>query len=70
MKALDEYGIKPLVDFWELDVDPEIYKFKKRKSDWTQMSDEFKLLLENKYGRVMEWYENLPLVKKFEVIVK
>ena len=34
------------------------------------MSDEVKLLLENKYGRVMKWYENLPLVEKFEGIVK
>lgn len=66
-EALSEYGIKPLVDFWELDVDPSAYKFKKRKSDWNQMSDEVKLLLENKYGRVMEWYENLPLVEEFGV---
>tara|TARA_Y100000389_G_C17212740_1_gene389321 strand:- start:339 stop:515 length:177 start_codon:yes stop_codon:yes gene_type:complete len=26
--------------------------------------------LENKYGRVIEWYENLSLVEKFEGIVK
>lgn len=66
-EALSEYGIKPLVDFWGLDVDPSIYKFKQRKSDWTQMSDEVKLLLKNKYGKVMEWYENLPLIQEFEV---
>jgi len=66
-EALSEYGIKPLVDFWGLDVDPSIYKFKQRKSDWTQMSDEVKLLLENKYGKVMEWYQNLPLMQEFEV---
>ena len=66
-EALSEYGIKPLIDFWGLDVDPSIYKFKQRKSDWTQMSDEIKLLLENKYGKVMEWYQNLPLTQEFEV---
>jgi hypothetical protein len=66
-EALGEYGVKPLVDFWGLDADPSTYKFKQRKSDWTQMSDEVKLLLENKYGKVMEWYENLPLVQKFGV---
>jgi len=66
-EALSEYGIKPLIDFWGLDADPSSYKFKKRKSDWTQMSDEVKLLLENKYGKVMEWYQNLPLTREFEV---
>jgi len=69
-EALNEYGIKPLVDFWELDVNPSMYKFKRRKSDWTQMSDEVKLLLENKYGKLMEWYKNLPLVEKFGSTVK
>jgi len=66
-EALSEYGIKPLVDFWGINVDPSVYEFKRRKSDWTQMPDEIKFLLEKKYGRVMEWYKNLPLFEKFEV---
>jgi len=66
-EALGEYGVKPLVDFWGLEAYPSTYKFKQRKSDWTQMSEEVKLLLENKYGKVMEWYENLPLMQEFGV---
>lgn len=66
-EALGVYGIKPLIDFWGLDVNPSVYKFKNRKSDWNDMSDEVKLLLKGKYGKVMEWYENLPSIQKFGV---
>lgn len=66
-EALEDYGIEPLIDFWNLDINPKIYKFKKRKTDWTQMSEEIKNLLSKKYGKNMEWYQNLPLIQKFEV---
>jgi len=58
------YGITPLLKFWNLNINPE-YKFKKRKSDWKSQPKEIKELLYNKYGDIMEWYESLPLVQKF-----
>ena len=64
-EALSEYGIKPLINFWNLDVNPALYTFKKRKSDWTQQPEEIKELLKSKYGDVMEWYQKLPLVQEF-----
>lgn len=66
-ESLGEYGIKPLIDFWGIDIDPSIYNFKQRKSDWTQMPENIKSLLKNKYGEVMNWYESLPLIRIFEV---
>jgi len=64
-EALSEFGISPLISFWSLDVNPTVYKFRKRKSDWKNESDEIKELLEKKYGDIMRWYESLPLVKEY-----
>jgi len=64
-ESLSEFGISPLISFWSLDVNPTVYKFRKRKSDWKNESDEIKELLEKKYGDVMRWYESLPLVKEY-----
>ena len=63
-EALDVHGIKPLLEFWNVSMDPAIYKFKKRKSDWTQQPPEIKDLLSKKYGATMEWYQSLPLVQQ------
>jgi hypothetical protein len=63
-ESLDLYGIKPLLSFWEVNMDPLLYKFKKRKSDWTQQPQEIKDLLHKKYGATMDWYQSLPLLQK------
>lgn len=67
-ESLAVYGIKPLLEFWNLDVDPNNYRFKKRKSDWTKEPQEIKDLLHLKYGDMMKWYESLPLVQLFNKI--
>lgn len=64
-ESLGVYGIKPLLEFWNLSGNPNHYKFKKRKSDWTSQPQEIKDLLNSKYGDIMEWYESLPLVQLF-----
>lgn len=64
-EALSDYGISPLISFWNLNLNPNIYKFKKRKSDWTNENEEVKLLLKTKYGDIMNWYESLPLIQEY-----
>jgi hypothetical protein len=64
-EALSNYGIFPLISFWNLNVNPNIYKFKKRKSDWTNESEEVKSLLKTKYGDIMNWYQSLPLMQEY-----
>jgi hypothetical protein len=65
-ESLSEFGISPLISFWELNVNSNIYKFKKRKSNWQNETEEVKELLVKKYGDVMEWYESLPLMKEYK----
>lgn len=65
-EVLSEYGIKPILDFWNLDNDPDCFKFKQRSSNWKNESQEIKDLLEFKYGDVMKWYEELPLMQELK----
>jgi hypothetical protein len=65
-EVLSEYGIQPILDFWNLSNDPNCFKFKQRSSNWKNESQEIKDLLEFKYGDVMKWYEELPLTQTFE----
>lgn len=46
--------------FWELPDSYPDFSFRKRKSNWKDSNQITKDLLKKKYGKVMEWYENLP----------
>lgn len=65
-EALSEYGITPILDFWNLNIEPSVFKFKQRNSDWKSESQEIKDLLKFKYGDVMQWYDNMPLIQNFK----
>lgn len=65
-EVLSECGIKPILDFWNLDNDPNCFKFKQRSSNWKNESQKIKDLLEFKYGDVMKWYEELPLMQELK----
>ena len=66
-EALSEYGIEPILDFWNLKIDPSVYKFKQRSSNWKNETKEIQDLLKFKYGDVMDWYEELPLIQSFNL---
>jgi hypothetical protein len=64
-EALSKFGISPLISFWNLNINPNIYTFKMRKSDWKNENEEIKSLLKNKYGDIMDWYESIPLIQEY-----
>ena len=52
--------MKKVKKFWDLPDSYPDFNFRERKSNWKDCNQITKDLLKQKYGDVMEWYENLP----------
>ena len=46
--------------FWNLSNSHPDFVFKQRSTDWKDQPEKIKELFNNKYGKLMEWYDNLP----------
>ena len=59
--------LKDLKAFWGLPESHPDFKFKQRKSNWLNCSDDIKQMFNEKYGDMLIWYNNLPdhlIIKK------
>ena len=62
-EGLCNHGIELFNEWWDINIPPDKWLFKKRKADYTKLNKDLFSKLESMYGDWFEQYQSLPLIE-------